>query len=370
MGVDGLLGSIKKIKPTVDNAVRTAFPGIYGNPAEIAAKAASNTAPESQNLFDLFGATRRDLYNLNKGKVGNEAPDVKLAANPKGSAAADGVMTRSNANRLVNIMQEAQKYPDLAEGMIGWYEMQPVYDRLAQISDDPVSDFKRFQSMTGMASPMSDVITELRRGTHALYGANTGRFEDFFKYGGGAPGGPEWLRGNPGTMGHSTSQAPSMQRYLQSGLLDSEDPKVRTYVHSAGVPETGFQTILPVGDGHYSRGVGLSDTRTNKDFDKSISRSELQALAPWWKRVSIRAGDLNPVNGQGLLWGTLGHATGVKTPVGAPKAEILADEIAKTAQIFGTDPAFVRDQVLLGKLPLVNPNFVDRLNLEDYLKIK
>lgn len=369
----GLLGTISKFGIpkkliTVNDPERVAYPNIYGRPDEIAARAATNTAPESPNLFDIFGVTRDDLYQMNKGRVGNAAPNVKLAANPKGSDAALNIMTPRNTNRLVDILSEAQQYPDLSKGMIGWYEMQPLYDRLTQISDNPTADFNRFQSFTGMASPMSDVVTELQRGTHALYGDNNGNFDQFVEFGGGKGSRPMWLQGNPGTVAHKTAHSIPMQKYVDTGDLQMESPKVPLYIQSAGVPETGFQTLFPVGDAHFSRGIGLADTRTNKDFGASISTPELQTIGDWWGKISNKAGGLNPVNGQGLLWGTLAPATGVKTAVGAPKLELIADQIAKTANALNIDPMTARDLILTGKLPILNTNLAKKPQLSDYIK--
>lgn len=128
--------------------------------------------------------------------------------------------------------------------------------------------------------------------------------------------------------------------------------------------------IGQVGDAHFSRGVGLADTRTSKDFEKSISNSELQTIGDWWNKIAKKSGDLNAVNAQGLLWGTLGHATGVKTSVGAQKLELLANEIVNTANAFKMDPATVRDMVLRGEIPLINTNLAKNLKIDDYLKSK
>jgi hypothetical protein len=112
-----------------------------------------------------------------------------------------------------------------------------------------------------------------------------------------------------------------------------------------------------VGDAHFSRGVGLADTRTSKGFGASVSTPELMTLGPWWNKISSKLG-MNAVNAQGLGWGTFGPQTGVKTRVGAPKLEILADEIAKTAKHLGIPLEEARNKVLLGEIFIPNLNLL------------
>ena len=60
-----------------------------------------------------------------------------------------------------------------------------------------------------------------------------------------------------------------------------QTPKVPMYIQASGVPETGFQTAMPVGDAHWSRAVGLGDTRTNQAYGASVSTPEMSQLGPW-----------------------------------------------------------------------------------------
>ena len=64
--VEATIGALRtpKVKQTVDNAQRVAFPGIYKRPDEIAREASEMVAPESPMLKQLFGVTRDDLYEL------------------------------------------------------------------------------------------------------------------------------------------------------------------------------------------------------------------------------------------------------------------------------------------------------------------
>ena len=353
----GVLGTITipKKRITVTDPERSAFPDIYDRPDEIARRAAQNVAEEDPAMKRLFGVNRDDLYEIRKAREeGNESPAIVMAANPKGAKVGPQVTTRRNANRIIDTLSEAMNYPDLYKGMTSWYENGPIYDRLAQISDTPIEDFKKFQTYTGMASPGSDVLTELNRGTAALTLANQGRLDDFIKYGGIKSVNrnndfPEDLHGVKGHMYHLTAHAKPMKKYYESGEIQMETPKVPLYIQSSGVPETGYQTEYPVGDAHWSRAVGLGDVRTSQKYDASVSTPELLSLAPWWKGLSKKLG-LNSVDSQALAWGTFAPATGVDTPVGASKLELLSRKIMEAARAYNITPEEARDMILTGKM--------------------
>ena len=351
------LWGIPKSAVTIRDPQRAAYPGIYSDPRDIAWQAAQNVAPENPAMERLFGVTRDDLYEMHKGRVGNEAPKVKLAAKPKGSAAGERILTGKNTQRMLDVLGEAENYPELYKGMDSWYEMQPLFDQFKQISDNPVEDFWRFQSMTGMASPGSDVLTEINRGTGALSLANQGRFDDFLNFGGMAGDKriegafPEDMRGIMGHPYHSTAQGKPMSKFLETGNLEHMDsPKVPLYIHSAGVPETGFQTRLPVGDAHFSRATGLADARTNKDYGASISTPELQTIGDWWGKDVAGELGINSVDAQARAWGTFAPQTGVDTPVGAPKLELIAQKIMDASRAYGISPEQARDMILKGEM--------------------
>ena len=346
-----------KVKQTVDNPQRVAFPGIYKRPDEIAREASEMVAPENPIMKQLFGVTRDDLYEISRGRTGNIDPKLPgAAANPKGSAAAEAVMTRRNENRILNALGEAEKHPDLYKGMVGWYVMDPAFQRLKALvgEEEAVRRYNRFNTFSGMASPGSDVLTEFNRGTAANWLANEGRFDDFVRYAGvpqkdrfgSSPADMQAIMGHPY---HRTAQAIPMQKYVSSGQVDMSSPKVPMYIQASGVPETGFQTAMPVGDAHWSRAVGLGDTRTNQAYAASVSNPEMSQLGPWWReRIAQKAG-LESVPAQALAWGTFARQTGVDTPVGAPKLELLAQQIEKAARREGVSPETMRDRVLLGK---------------------
>lgn len=345
---------------TVSGAKRMAFPGIYKNPKEIAAEAAARVAPESPSLKRLFGVTREDLYQMGRGRKGNLPGALPgAAANPKGSAAAAGIMNPRNEQRLLDVMSEAEKHPELVRGMDPWYVMDPAYKRMEQMMgpERAAEEYRKLNTLMGMASPGSEVLVEIPRGTAANYLSKQGRFEDFMRYGGmRTPERPEDFASMPGHMYHKTSQAAPMQKYLESGQMEMSSPKVPMYIEASGVPETGFQTATPVGDAHWSRAVGLADTRGAKTIKgkevvpgASVSNPEMTQLAPWWREKIAGELGIESVPAQARAWGAFAPQTGVESPIGAPKLELLATKIMETADRLGVSPETARDMVLRGE---------------------
>ena len=349
---------------TVTDPLRNAFSGIYKRPDIIASEAAARVAPESDALKRLFGVTRDDLYQMGKGRVGNISGVLPgAAANPKGSKAAISVMNPRNEQRLLDVLSESEKHPELVRGMDPWYIMDPAYKRLEELvgPEEAVKKYRQLNTLTGMASPGSDVLTEMNRGPAANYLATQGRFDDFVNYAGlpfGARGAgfPEDLRAVMGHPYHKTAQATPMQKYLESGQVQMSSPKVPMYIDASGVPQTGFQTDMPVGDAHWSRAVGLADTRgtaTRKGKEvvpgASVSNPEMSQLGPWWKdKIAAEVG-LESVPAQARAWGAFSPQTGVESPIGAPKLELLSMKIMEAANRMGIPPEQARDLILKGE---------------------
>jgi hypothetical protein len=359
----GKVGSTK-VRSTVHEPERMAYPGIYQRPDVIAAEAASRVADESPNLKKVFGVTRDDLFQMGKGRQGNLPGDLPgAAAKPKGSKAAAKVMTKKNEQRLIDTMAEAEKYPALVQGMDPWYIMDPVYQRMEQLlgRDKAIEEYRKLNTLMGMSSPGSEVLTEIPRGTAAYYLQNQGRFSDFVKYAGQPAGSrgadfPQDILNVPGHAYHKTAQATPMQQYLESGEMQMNSPKVPMYIEASGSPLSGFQTRTPVGDAHWSRAVGLADTRgaaTRKGQPvipgASVTNPEMSLLAPWWRESIAAPMGLESVPAQARAWGTFSGQTGVTTPIGAPKIELLADKIAETAYRLGVSLDKARDLVLTGQ---------------------
>jgi hypothetical protein len=205
-------------RPTVSDAQRIAFPEIYLRPDELVRRA--QVAPEDPAMQRLFGVTRDDLFQIaeegrRKGNI-TERPFV-AAAKARGAGHAEGVMTKRNEQRLLDIIDESQKRPDLYKGMAAWYVNDPLYREFVRLygPEKAVEEFNRFNTLTGMASPGSEVLTELNRGTAANWLDKEGRFEDFLRHGGGtSPDRPEDMTGVLGHPYHRTAQGTPMQKYL------------------------------------------------------------------------------------------------------------------------------------------------------------
>ena len=343
---------------TVTNPQRVAYPGIYKDPRQIALEAKAMVAPENPALKELFGVTRQDLYDISQGgrRAGTAEPVLGGAKNPKGSYVAENIMNQANAQRLIDANAEAERLaPELTRSMDAWYVMDPAYDRLAQISDNPNRRYSRFNTMTSMASPGSDVETEINRGTAAHMMAEKGRFEDFRRYGGTAAGArgadfPEELRDVLGHPYHSTSQALPMGNYLESGKVEMTSPKVPLYVQASEVPATGNQTRLPIPDAHFTRAIGAADVRKGAQPGVSMQMHEYSGgVGPWFRENVAGPLGIEAVPAQARTWGVFAPQTGVDTAIGAPKLELLAGRIARRARELGVDPALLRDAVLRGK---------------------
>lgn len=343
----------KKVQ-TVADPHRMMFPGIYENPRVIAKEASERVAPESLDMKRLWGVSRGDLDEMAKGRVGNEEPRLNLAKNPRGSLSAQNIQTPKNTQRIQDVLVEAGKHQGLKHAD-AWYILDPVYQQMERMwgPEQAKVRFERLNTMMGMASPGSEVTTEIQRGTAAHHMVSEGRFEDFLKHA-GTPRefrkGPKDLQHVEAHPYHRTAQAEPMQKYLESGSIQSDNVKVPAYVHASGTPETGFQTSGPVGDAHFARGTGLSDTRKGPtDVAGSISRPEYQTLQPWWRDEVAGPLGLESVPAQARMWTALGPRTGVNSALGQGKLELLTQQIMKAAKRLGVSPETARDLILSGK---------------------
>lgn len=346
-----------KVKQTVKDPVRVAFPGIYQRPDVIAAQAAAQVAPESPALKQLFGVTRQDLADIAKSRQGNLPGTLPgAAANPRGSEAASQIMTRANEQRILDAMSEAEKYPELVTGMDPWYVMDPLYQLMVKELGPEMADqeYRKMNILMGMASPGSEVTTEIPRGTAAYYLQNQGRFSEFEELLGmpasqRGPDFPQDIRSVPGHMYHSTAQAVPMRKYLESGKMEMTTPKVPLYIEASGVPEIGFQTQTPVGDAHFVRATGLADVRGAKQFAGSVTNPEMTQLAPWWRKKIAGELGIEPVSAQARAWGTFAPQTGVTTPIGSPKLELLADQAVLAGQRMGISAEEALKMFIIGE---------------------
>ncbi len=358
MGIGGSrAGTVEPVNvPEFEGRQRMNYPGVFGSPEALTE--AANVAPESPNLSRLFDTTRQELSEIALNRRGNLENWIPPAtpARPRGSAAAQAIMTDENAARLAATADAARARPELFHGGTGWYSMDPLYSRMESLigADAAPERFRMLNAMTGVLSPGSDVLTEINRGTRADWLNTQGRIGDFYRFGGNP--GRSVLQDLPETHGmrghpyHSTSQAKPLRSYLETGSL-GQAAKVPSYVNASGVPQTGFQTSYPVGDAHWARGVGLADVRTNQGYAQSATLPEMTTLAPWYRGIAEDVG-MDAVPLQALHWNLFSPQTGVKSPVGAPKLELIADSIAQTAAKRGMQPEEARDLFLRGLLPV------------------
>jgi len=351
---------MRRRRQSVDEAQRMAFPGIYKDPRQVVDEAAERQSPEDPALKEVFGVTRDDLYEMSKGRVGGKSELLKRPAGARDSAAAvENIKTRRNENRLVDVLMEGEtRHPDFIKGQDAWYTMDPLFHRLEELvgRDEAVRLYNQLNTTTGMMSPASDVMAELNRGSATHYAIENNLIDEWLKHGGKPP--PQRppsldvLKHAGGHLAHTTAHGRPLRKYIDSGEIQMDSSKVPVYIESSGVPNIEgipFQTGTFTGDAHMARNTGLSDTRTAKDYTKSLSPSELRTAEQWFAdKVAAPAG-LQPVSAQARLWTLLGPQTGVLSALGAPKLELLARRIMNVAKREGVSVEVARDKVLRGK---------------------
>jgi len=347
-------------RSTIRGAGRKTFPGIFEDPRAIVRNASQQVAPESDALRRLFGVTREDLYDMSMAREPTIWLPPGAPKNPRGTEHAGAVMLPANTIRLQDTLAEALKSP-LRPGMVGWYIMDPVYQRLLQLvePEEAARMYLDLNTLTGAHSAMSDVNTELTRGTAMNWLNRQGRLDDYIRFGGkmGQPEVPEDMVRVPGHMAHSGAHLTPALRYLETGAL-SKEAKTPAYITASMPVELGTQTNFPVGDAHFSRAIGLPDVRPlvyNKKTGRyepnvaSWSMPEAMELQSWWADQVAGPVGLQAVPGQALLWGAGAPITGVDSPIGATKLELLADLIMKTAARLNVSPERARDLVITGQ---------------------
>jgi len=343
----------------VNDAQRILNPGVYKRPDVIAREAADFTAPEHPAMKELFGVNREELWEIGgRGtRKGNVEPDIWMPDKGSGSYAAEAIMNPRNAQRQIDVLTEARKYPQLAQGMESWYVMDPVFQRMEQLvgREQAIRDYRALNATITPFSSNSDVMKELNRGTAANMMAKRGEFDVFARHGGtpveDRPANfPAIMQDVIPHMRHSMHVDP-VRRYLETGQhgFNRETYKNPMYSLASGVPETGFQTKWPIPDAHIARSSGISDVRTTNAPGKHMQGPEYRDWGPWYGENVAKPLGIEAVPAQGLQWGTYAPQTGVKTPVGASKLELLSQLIWERAMGKRIDPKRLRDDVLLGK---------------------
>jgi hypothetical protein len=236
--------------------------------------------------------------------------------------------------------------------MVAWYHSDPMYKSIKGIlggDADRASDvYHKLNTYTSLASPMSSVGPEIKRGTAAATMAAEGNFDQFQKFGGlpadKVPKSAAALKnlelGFEGHAFHGTAQAPAMARFNETGE-EARAVKTGAYRRASDAPSrpgSEHQNTVLVGDSHFSRGAGLADVRGAAKYDGSIEGPELKVVHPWYHENVAKPLGIPATSAQAAQWAALSHETGVETPIGAPKLEIWADEIAKAAAKAGVAP--------------------------------
>lgn len=346
------------------------FPRIWESPRTLASEAAEAVAPEDPALRQLFGVTRDDLYELSK-RAGNRPGQIVEPANARGSDVGNAVVTPRNTQRVQDVLAESQRHPGLYKGMHAWYTMDPAYERLVQLvgPDEAARRYDRWNTLTSMSSPGSEVLTELERGAAANHLQHRGAFDLFERYG-GLPAErkakvieeakrtgdnyllahADGLEGVSGHPYHRTSQALPMRGYVDTGTVDMGSPKVPLYMQASRPPQLGFQTNSPVPDAHFTRFVGISDVRRSQNPGASMKTPEYLPVRRWFRDDVTAPMGIEAVPGQAVVWGAGSRATGVTSPIGAPKLELTAQYIMRRARETGLPPDLVRDRILLGEM--------------------
>jgi hypothetical protein len=75
----------------------------------------------------------------------------------------------------------------------------------------------------------------------------------------------------------------------------------------------------------------------------------MSTLAPWWKDKIAGEIGIESVPAQARAWGAFSPQTGVESPIGAPKIELLSMKIMEAANRLGVTPEQARDMVLKGE---------------------
>jgi len=348
-------------RPSIDQPLRVANPGIYKDPRDIAREAELMVAPEHPALKHLFGVTRDDLYEIGgRGtRRGNIEPAIWTPGKPgKPNYAAEQAMNPANAQRMINALGEAETHaPNLVKGMDAWYVMDPMYQQMVRLvgPERAKAEYMKFNAIVPPFSAGSDVMTEINRGTTANMFATRGEYDTFRRLGGTAEKNrgtnfPPDMRDTKGHAYHAV-QADPVARWLATGAHGYGDDtvKIPLYAQASGVPEVGFQTRLPVPDAHFTRAAGIPDVRRNKNFNDYMGGSEYRPFGSWFREQVATPLGIEAVPAQARMWGTFAPQTGVETAIGAPKLELISQAIWERAKRLSIDPKKLRDDVLLGK---------------------
>src|SRR5690242_2369616 len=131
--VEAALGMLRKARPLVRPA-NDYYPTIWNDPRELVELARQSVSPEDPALERLFGVSRRDLYDRFAGRTGNVPGEslIPLPKNPRGSVPVEHIATPGNQQRLIDLLTEASKVPELQPSR-AWYALDPLHERLTEL---------------------------------------------------------------------------------------------------------------------------------------------------------------------------------------------------------------------------------------------
>lgn len=357
---EGGIDLLKKAARYLNEPRRVSNPGIYKAPDQLVTEAREHMVPDPGKegpMHQLFGHTRDSLDELAQGdsqafdiRPKNEQPPFNLSGT---AAISPQVLTRRNANRLVNSLGEALEDPQMKLTR-SWYELSPLWDRMKKLGMGD-KDMQDLNVRMAVMSAGSDPKTEINRGLYANWLAKQGRLEDFIRHAGTAAEerGSDFPADMEGVMGHAyhgTAQVPNLLDYENTGRLWPAKHKVPTYA-AATDPRFPY-SARPIADSHFNRILGFPDVSTaaTDAVRQGVpSGTQYSDLVPWFnKNVADRVG-LRPRDAQALLWNLGGPQTGVRY-IGPSKLEMIAGHMDQVAKERGIAPELARDKLLTGEI--------------------
>lgn len=341
-------------RTTVQQPLRKEYPGIYQSEPEIMEQAAGQWRPESPYLRETFGVSRADVdegYRELERRLGGRAGQRFAPVTARTAAYPEQVMGEANTRRLRNILGLAGEDPRFA-GAYGWYWNEPLMEDYIRLlgPDEGMRQFRRFHQQGAALSPGSAVPQEIERASLYNWLARQGDPEAFTSGEGLLPG--------TGHIYHTGTHRKALERAQRTGSPFETGPMQAAKTKAYYGARTGENVWSPIMDAHFVRGIGLSDVRPATKATEpgaSIGEREAGRVADWYARQVAQPVGMGGVGAQALQWNVLGPQTGVKSPLGAPFMEVLADLAAAKGRATGQTPREALDAFILGQQELVTP---------------
>jgi hypothetical protein len=351
----------KKFLPTVRGRERVAFPEIYRDPRIIVGESAGRVSKESPLLSQLFGVDRYDLDAMTRDMGHDLAAPYYIATRPPEYLG--GLKGKANTQRMQDILEVAQAEPRFT-GSYGWYQSEPLRQRFIELNPNGARDFDRFSQLGAALSPSTAVPKEIERSSVAYLMDKEGRLSDFLD--------PRNMPKGYGHAYHTTAHNAGVRNMIERGdfrpVKLKDAPKTRVYYGS----RTGENLDVPTADAHFVRGIGLADLRPSTkadDFGSSISATELDPVAQWYRSAVTDPLGMRASPAQALQWNAMGTSTGVETELGVPFLELVARRIGQVAEKEGVKPTEIRDQFIRGERHLAKGGLVKGYAEGDYVDL-